>query len=55
MAAAIIFKNSSTNISAIFGVVVAVYISFSEYWLMTNPGPKGPSEKILEAAMGMSD
>ncbi|CRL03643.1 CLUMA_CG016174, isoform A [Clunio marinus] len=48
----IIFQNS-TWLAAIFGIVVGVYISLSEYWLKTNPVPKSPSQKILEAAMGM--
>lgn len=48
----IIFQNS-TWLAALFGIVVGIYISMSEYWLKTNPAPKTPSQKILEAAMGM--
>jgi disulfide bond formation protein DsbB len=50
----IIFQNS-TWLAAIFGVIVALYISFSEYWLQQNPAPKAPSQKIFEAAMGIVD
>lgn len=46
----IIFQNS-TWLAAIFGVIVGIYISLSEYWLLTNPAPKPPGQKILEAAM----
>lgn len=52
VAVCIIFQNS-TWLAAIFGIAVGIYISFSEYWLQANPPPKTPSQKILEAAMGM--
>lgn len=48
----IIFQNS-TWLAAVFGVIVALYISFSEYWLKNNPAPKTPSQKILDTVMGM--
>lgn len=48
----IIFQNS-TWLAAVFGVIVALYISFSEYWLKNNPAPKAPSQKILDTVMGM--
>lgn len=49
----IIFQNS-TWLAAIFGLIVGLYISLSEYWLKNNPTPKQPGQEILEAAMGMN-
>jgi hypothetical protein len=48
----IIFQNS-TWLAAIFGIIVGVYISLSEYWLKTNPAPKPPVQKLFESAMEM--
>lgn len=38
-------------LAAIFGIIVAVYISLSEYWLKTNPAPKTPAQQLFESAM----
>lgn len=45
IATCVIFQ-SSTWISSIVGVAVAIYISVSEYWLHTTPGKTDPSLPI---------
>jgi len=51
--AACIMLQNSTTLASIVGLIVALYIGLSEYWIRNNPEPKAPSQKILEAAMGM--
>ncbi|CAO1347213.1 unnamed protein product [Diamesa hyperborea] len=54
VATCIIFQ-SSTWLAATVGLGVAAYISLSEYWIKNTPEPQAPSQKILEAAMGMQN
>lgn len=54
VATCIIFQ-SSTWLAATVGLGVAAYISLSEYWIKNTPEPTAPSQKILEAAMGMQN